>query len=464
MNYLSCEALVIGGGPGGYVAAIRAGQLGLDTILVEKKKVGGTCLNVGCIPSKAMIHIADAYEKALKASAGKQPGISVKEPVLDLVGAVEWKDGIVSRLNKGVETLLKKAGVTVVNGQARMRDGKTCSIAAEKESYQIKAKFVILAPGSEPVELENLPFGDNVISSTQALTLEELPQNLVVVGGGYIGLELGTAFAKMGSKVTVLEASGQLLPQYDKEIADAVSRSLKKLGVDVRLNTHAGALSDDGKAVEAVDGDNKTSVVSADKVLVTVGRKPRLDGWGLRELHLTMKDGFLDIDNECRTSMTDVFAIGDVTGEPMLAHRAMAQGEVVAELIAGRRRVFEPAAIPAVCFTDPEVVSVGLSPDEARDAGHDVVVGKFPLPVNGRAMTLEADSGFVRVVARRDNELVLGIQAVGRSISEFASSFSLAMEMGACLEDIASTIHAHPTQGEGIQEAAMLALGHGLHI
>ncbi|MEX3009051.1 dihydrolipoyl dehydrogenase [Hoeflea sp. TYP-13] len=464
MNYLSCEVLVIGGGPGGYVTAIRAGQLGLDTILVEKKSVGGTCLNVGCIPSKAMIHIADEFEKVVKASKGKAPGISVKAPVVDLIGAVEWKDDIVRRLNGGVTSLLKKAGVTVINGQARMRDGKTCSVAAEKESFQIKAKFVVMAPGSEPVELEGLPFGGNVISSTQALMLEELPKNLVVVGGGYIGLELGTAFAKMGSKVTVLEASEQLLPQYDKEIANVVSRQLKKLGVDVRLSTYAGAMNAKGTAVEAVDSDNKTTKLDADKVLVTVGRKPRLDGWGLRELHLTMKDGFIDIDNECRTSMTDVFAIGDVTGEPMLAHRAMAQGEVVAELIAGKRRVFEPAAIPAVCFTDPEIVSVGLSPQEAQDAGHEVAIGKFPLPVLGRAMTLEADAGFVRVVARKDNELVLGIQAVGKNISEFASSFSLALEMGACLQDIASTIHAHPTQGEGIQEAAMLALGHGLHI
>ena len=464
MNYLSCEVLVIGGGPGGYVAAIRAGQLGLDTILVEKKSVGGTCLNVGCIPSKAIIHVADEFEQAVKASKGKAHGYSVKDPELDLVGAIEWKDGIVGQLNRGVEALLKKAGVTVINGQARMRDGKTCSIAGEKENTQIKAKFVVLAPGSEPIELEALPFGGNVISSTQALKLEDLPERLVVVGGGYIGLELGTAFAKMGSKVTVLEATDRLLPQYDKEIGTAVSRQLKKLGVDVHLNTYAGGMNDKGTALEATGPDNKSFSVDADKVLVTVGRKPRLDGWGLRELQLTMNNGFIAIDEECRTSMTDVFAIGDVTGEPMLAHRAMAQGEVVAELIAGKRRTFEPAAIPAVCFTDPEVVSVGLSPDAAREAGHEVAIGKFPLPVNGRAMTIGADTGFVRVVARKDNGLVLGIQAVGKNISEFASAFALALEMGACLEDIASTIHAHPTQGEGIQEAAMLALGHGLHI
>lgn len=464
MNYLSCEVLLIGGGPGGYVCAIRAGQLGLDTILVEKKQLGGTCLNVGCIPSKALIHIADEFENALEAAKGKTPGFSVKEPVLDLVGAVEWKDGIVTRLNKGVETLLNKAGVTVINGQARMRDGKNCSVAAEKEAYQIKAKHVVLAPGSEPIELEGLPFGGKVISSTQALKLETLPEKLAVVGAGYIGLELGTAFAKMGSKVTVVEAAAQVLPQYDAEIAETVGRRLKKLGIDVRLSSHAVAMGNDDNALEISDSDGKTSHLDVDNVLVAVGRRPRIEGWGLRELQLTMRDSFIEIDKECRTSMTDVFAIGDVTGEPMLAHRAMAQGEVVAELIAGKRQAFEPAAIPSVCFTDPEVVSAGLSPDEARDAGYDVTVGKFPLPVNGRAMTLGADTGFVRVVARRDNELVLGIQAVGKNISEFASSFSLALEMGACLEDIAATIHAHPTQGEGIQEAAMLALGHGLHI
>lgn len=464
MNYLSCEVLVIGGGPGGYVAAIRAGQLGLDTILVEKKSVGGTCLNAGCIPSKALIHIADEFEAAVKASKGKLPGISVKSPKLDLVETMEWKDGIVSRLNSGVSTLLKKAGVTVINGQARMRDGKTCSVAGEKESSQIKAKFVVLAPGSEPVELETLPFGGDVISSTQALKLESVPKALAVVGGGYIGLELGTAFAKMGSNVTVLEASDRLLPQYDKEISDAVARQLKTLGIAVHLNARAGALEKGGKSLAATDAEGKAFSVEADKVLVTVGRKPRLDGWGLRELQLTMNDGFIAIDGECRTSMTDVFAIGDVTGEPMLAHRAMAQGEVVAEIVAGKHRAFEPAAIPAVCFTDPEIVSVGLSPEEARDAGYDIVVGKFPLAASGRAMTLGAEAGFVRIVARKDNELVLGIQAVGTNVSEFASAFAASLELGARLEDIASTIHAHPTQGEGIQEAAMLALGHGLHI
>ncbi len=464
MNNLSCEVLVLGGGPGGYVAAIRAGQLGLDTILVEKQTVGGTCLNVGCIPSKAMIHVADTFNDAVLASRGKVPGVTSQAPVLDLLNAVEWKDGLVKRLTGGVSTLLKKAGVTVIEGQARMRDGKTCSVAGERESYQIRAKYVVLAPGSVPVELPGLPFGGAVISSTEALALEQLPENLAVVGGGYIGLELGISFAKMGSKVTVVEASDRILPQYDQELSSTVSRSLKKLGIDVMLEHSAVDYDQNAGGLNITSPDGATSLLTADSVLVTVGRKPQLSGWGLSELSLAMDNGFIRIDAQCRTSMTDVFAIGDVTGEPMLAHRAMAQGSIVAELAAGKNRTFDPAAIPAVCFTDPEIVSVGLSPDEASAAGYEITVGKFPLAVNGRAMTLGADGGFVRIVARKDNELVLGIQAAGKDVSEFAAAFTLALEMGARLQDIAATIHAHPTQSEGIQEAAMLALGQGLHI
>lgn len=464
MNNLSCEVLVLGGGPGGYVAAIRAGQLGLDTILVEKLAVGGTCLNVGCIPSKAMIHVANTFNDAVLASKGKVPGFTVQAPQLDLLNAVEWKDDIVKRLTGGVSTLLKKAGVTVIEGQARMRDGKTCSVAGERESHQIRARYVILAPGSAPVELPGLPFGGAILSSTEALTLEQLPEKLAVVGGGYIGLELGISFAKMGSKVTVVEASDRILPQYDLELSSTVSRSLKKLGIEVLLEHSAVDYDQASGGLHITSLDGSTSLLPANKVLVTVGRKPQLTGWGLSELSLAMDNGFIRIDEQCRTSMTDVFAIGDVTGEPMLAHRAMAQGSLVAELAAGKNRTFDAVAIPAVCFTDPEIVSVGLSPDQARDAGHEIVVGKFPLGINGRAMTLGADGGFVRIVARKDNELVLGIQAAGKDVSEFAAAFTLALEMGARLHDIAATIHAHPTQGEGIQEAAMLALGHGLHI
>jgi dihydrolipoamide dehydrogenase len=322
---------------------------------------------------------------------------------------------------------------------------------------------VVIATGSQPVELPSLPFGGPVISSTEALSLPAVPQKLVVVGGGYIGLELGTAFAKMGSAVTVVEAARQILPQYDADLVKPVSKRLGELGVRVLTEAKAKGLSGDGGAlvIETVDG--KEQSLPADKVLVTVGRKPRTEGWGLDELDLARAGSFLRIDDQCRTSMRGVYAIGDITGEPMLAHRAMAQGEMVAEIVAGKKRAWDKRCIPAVCFTDPEIVTVGLSPEAARASGQQIKVGQFPLSANGRAMTLGGEAGLVRVVARADNHLVLGIKAAGTAVSELAAAFALAIEMGACLEDIAGTVHAHPTQGEGFQEAALKALGLALH-
>ena len=345
-----------------------------------------------------------------------------------------------------------------------MRDGKSCVVETAEEPLLVEARHVVLAPGSEPVALPDLPFGGAVISSTEALALETVPERLVVVGGGYIGLELGTAFAKMGAAVTVVEATDRLLPQYDAELSGAVAKRMKSLGMEVLLNSRAIGLAEDESTLRVAGADGVEIDLPADRILVTVGRRAKLEGWGRSELGLAMQGPFLRIDAQCRTSMTDVYAIGDVTGEPMLAHRAMAQAEVAAEVIAGKRRAFDPAAIPAVCFTDPEIVSVGLDPETARAAGFEIKTGKYPLSANGRAMTIGSDLGFVRVVARKDNDLVLGIQAAGTDISEFASVFALSLEMGARLQDVAATIHAHPTQGEALQEAAHLALGQGLHI
>jgi dihydrolipoamide dehydrogenase len=303
-----------------------------------------------------------------------------------------------------------------------------------------------------------------VISSTGALALKQVPQALAVVGGGYIGLELGTAFAKLGSKVTVVEALPRILPQYDAELTRPVAKRLEALGVKVMTGAKAKGLSAKGDAllVEAADGSEQK--IAADKVLVTVGRKPLVEGWGLEEIDLDRDGRFIRIDEQCRTSMRGIYAIGDVTGEPMLAHRAMAQGEMVAEIVAGHKRSWDKRSIPAVCFTDPEVVTAGLSPDEAKALGIEIKSASFPFSANGRAMTLLGEDGFVRIVARADNHLVLGIQAVGTGVSELSSAFSLAIEMGARLEDIAGTIHAHPTQGEAFLEAALRTLGHALHI
>ena len=465
MKDISCKLLVIGAGPGGYVCAIRAGQLGIDTVIVESNYLGGTCLNVGCIPSKAFIHAAEEFAKVSRMSVGESPlGISVGRPELDLTKTVAWKDGIVGRLTTGVSGLLKRSKVKIVEGVARFRDGKTVAVVSETGTQIIRAEAIVIATGSTPIALPALPFGGAVISSTEALALGEVPRKLVVVGAGYIGLELGTAFAKMGSEVVVVEALPTILPQYDAETTRPVARRLEALGVKTLLSARAKGLTAKADALLVETSDHKELRLAADKILVTVGRRPVVDGWGREELVLDMEGKFLRIDDECRTSMRGIYAIGDVTGEPMLAHRAMAQGEMVAEIIAGKRRSWDKRGIPAVCFTDPEIVTVGLSPAEARNAGTEIKVGLFPFAANGRAMTRLGEEGFIRIVARADNHLVLGVQAVGQDISELSTTFGLAVEMGARLEDIAGTIHAHPTLGEAFQEAALRALGHAVHI
>jgi len=291
-----------------------------------------------------------------------------------------------------------------------------------------------------------------------------VPEHLVVVGAGYIGLELGTAYRKLGARVSVVEAAGRVLPAYDDELVKPVAASLKRLGIELHLESSVLGPAADGQGVRMKNAGGEEVTLAADRVLVAVGRRPRTDGFGLESLLLDMNGRAVRIDNQCRTSMRNVWAIGDITGEPMLAHRAMAQGEMVAEIIAGKRRHFMPAAMPAVCFTDPEVVVVGLTPQEAANQGLDCLSASFPFAANGRAMTLEATDGFVRVVARRDNHVIVGWQAVGGAVSELSAAFSQSIEMGAQLEDIGGTIHAHPTLGEAVQEAALRALGHALHI
>lgn len=462
--------LIIGGGPGGYVAAIRAGQLGIPTILVEGDELGGTCLNVGCIPSKALIHAADEFDKAMHYAEGSVLGISVQAPTIDIAQTVRWKDGIVSRLTTGVAALLKKNGVQVINGWATIVDGKTVDVQQGSDALnntttlRIACQHLLLATGSQPVALPFMPFGGPVISSTEALSPDTLPATLVVVGAGYIGLELGIAYRKLGVDVSIVEAQDNVLPAYDVDLTRTVAASLQRLGIKLHLACKVLGMAEGDQGVRIENADGEKTILPAEQVLVAVGRSPRTQGFGLQSLNLDMAGHFVAIDDQCRTSMQGVWAIGDVTGEPMLAHRAMAQGEMVAEIIHGRRRHFLPAAIPAVCFTDPELVVVGLTPQDAAKAGLDCISAMFPFAANGRAMTLEAQGGFVRVVARRDNHLIVGWQAVGASVSELSAAFCQSLAMGACLEDIAGTMHAHPTLGEAVQEAALRALGQALHI
>jgi dihydrolipoamide dehydrogenase len=465
MKPQTTKLLVIGGGPAGYVAAIRAGQLGIPTVLVEGGALGGTCLNIGCIPSKALIHAADEFEKARHYANGSALGIRVEAPEIDLSQTVRWKDGIVGKLTGGVAALLKKNGVQVIKGWGYIVDGKTVDVQqAQGEPLRLQCDHLLLATGSVPVELPSMPFGDNVISSTEALAPTELPKRLVVVGAGYIGLELGIAYRKLGAEVAVVEATNRVLPSYDDELTRPVLATLKRIGVVLHLGCSVQGLSENGGAVRVRSANADEFTLPADRVLVAAGRKPRTEGFGLETLQLDMAGRAVKIDEQCRTSMRNVWAIGDLAGEPMLAHRGMAQGEMVAEIIAGHKRHFAGAVIPAICFTDPEVVVVGQSPQEAEQSGHGVITAAFPFSANGRAMSIESTEGFVRVVARRDNHLILGWQAVGRGVAELSAAFSQSIEMGARLEDVAGTIHAHPTLGEAVQEAALRALGHALHI
>ena len=465
MKEMTTKLLVIGGGPGGYVAAIRAGQLGIPTMLVEGASLGGTCLNIGCIPSKALIHAAEEFERARHQAAGSQLGIRVSDPQIDIAQTVRWKDGIVQRLTGGVGALLRKASVQVHKGWAEIEDGKTVIVKPpEGEPLRVRCEHLLLATGSTPVELPSMPFGGAIWSSTDALSPDAIPKRLVVVGAGYMGLVLGMAYRKLGVEVTVVEALQRVLPTYDEELTQPVLDALQKSGIVLHLGCSVQGWDAEHGVHVRNDARAEEFALPADRVLVAVGRRPRTAGFGLESLQLDMAGRHVAIDAHCRTSMRHVWAIGDITGEPMLAHRAMAQGECVAEQIAGKNRRFEPMQIPAVCFTDPEVVVVGKTPGEARAAGLDCIDAAFPFSANGRAMTLEATGGFVRVVARRDNHLILGWQAVGQGVAELAAAFTQSIEMGARLEDVGHTIHAHPTLGEAVQEAALRALGQALHI
>ena len=472
VEQISCQVLVVGAGPGGYVAAIRAGQLGLDTVIVEGDKAGGTCLIRGCIPSKAIIHAADRFE-ALKQHQTGHMGLNVSGDVsVDMTALISWKDDIVGKLNNGVKALLKAAKVRHIKGWGSFIDGKTCIVSdgdGQKIAH-ISTENVILATGSSPIDLPFMPADEkHILTSTGALDIDELPARVAVIGGGYIGLELGCAMRKLGSEVTVIEGLDSVMAIFDAELRRPLEIWLRKNGVTIHTNCLAQGAEVKGSEVELSwkNGEGEVTTETFDRVLVTVGRKANTQGWGLEETGVKMDESghFVAVDSQCKTNMRGIYAIGDLVGEPMLAHKASAQGEIVAEIIAGEDHEFDPVAIPAIVFTEPEIVSVGMSPAEAEAAGESVIIGKFPLAANGRALTLEAEKtgGFVRVVARESDNVILGVQAVGSHVAELSGEFTLALEMGAVLEDVAATIHAHPTMTEAFHEAVLKTLGRAIH-
>jgi len=459
-----CQVAVIGAGPGGYVAALRLAQLGKDVILVDKgPRLGGVCLNVGCIPSKALIHAADlAYE----VQHGEHMGLSVDGLRVDLPKMVEWKDGIVDRLTGGVEFLCSKNDVEVVYGSAHFLSDRSLEVAGEDGMLEIQFESAVIATGSKAMELPNLPFdGERVIGSSEALSLQEVPARLVVVGAGYIGLELGTVYAKLGSEVTVVEFLPEILPGLDRDAAKALQRRLKKLKIKLLLNHRAESYDDgDDPALVAIGPDDQEIRIPADLVMMSVGRVPRSADLGLEEIGVATDDkGFITINDRQQTSVPGIYAIGDVAGGMLLAHKAYQEAKVAAEVIAGEPAAFDNVTIPAVVYTDPEVAWAGLTETEAVDQGYEIVTGTFNFKASGRAMTLDATDGFIKAIADAETKQLLGVIAVGRGVSELIGEATLALEMGAFLEDVGLTIHAHPTMSEAFQEAVEAALGKAVH-
>ena len=458
------EALVIGAGPGGYVAGIRLGQLKKRAMVVERDKPGGICLNVGCIPSKALINAAKYYDKLRH---GADIGILADNLRLDMPKMQTWKGEVVTKLTSGVRTLLKANGCDYRTGSAHLVSRNAVELTeANGNKVTIQADNIVVATGSRPIEIPGFKFdGNRIVDSTGALDFAAVPDRFVVIGGGYIGIEIGTLYAKLGARVTVVEALPAILTGNDADIVQVVSRKLKKLGVEVMTGAKAKSWSEaGGLAKVVVDVEGKDVTIDADKVLVAVGRRPNFEGLGLEELGVKIERGFITVDKRMRTNVPGIYAIGDVAGQPMLAHKASREAEVVAEVIAGHKSEFDVRCIPAVIFSDPEVASAGITADEAKQRGRDVKIGKFPFVALGRAIANADTDGFVKVIIDAGTKEVLGIHVVGNGASDVIAEAALAIEMGALADDLSLTIHAHPTLPEAIMEAAKASLGEAIHI
>ncbi|GEC91049.1 dihydrolipoyl dehydrogenase [Brevibacillus agri] len=459
------QLLVIGGGSGGYVAAIRAAQLGKKVVLVEKSEMGGVCLNCGCIPSKALISAAHRYEHMRNSGIS---GLIANNVEIDFAQIQHWKQSdVVNRLKMGIHSLMKKHKITVFKGEAVFINEREARVYNEQETLRYRFDHCIVAVGSRPIELKPFPYGGRILSSTEALSLTEIPQRLIVIGGGYIGIELGQMYAKFGSQVTVLEGTPTILPGFEKDITRIISKHLDALGTIVYTEAMAQSAAQTDKDITVTfTVNNEQKQVTADYVLVTVGRRPNTDGeLGLDRIGVKIGDrGLVEVDQQGRTSIPHIHAIGDIIPGPALAHKASYEGKVVAEAIAGLPSAFDYKVIPAVVFSDPEIASVGLSESEAKEQGFEVMVGKFPFAANARALSLTAPEGFVKLVGDKKTGLILGGQIVGTNASDLIPEIALAIEMGATMEDLALTIHAHPTLGELSAEAAEVALGHPIHI
>ena len=459
------QVVVIGGGPGGDVCAIRLAQLGKQVMLVEKdpQGMGGICLNHGCIPSKALIHVSNLVdsEKHLEGM-----GVTAKDFNVDPVKMQEWKTNLVSTLRKGVEDLCRKNGVEVVFGDAYFESNRRLGIAGNHDVAAIEFQQAVIATGSSPIELKALPFnGKTIISSTESLQAREIPEEFIVVGSGYIGIENGTMYRKFGSKVTMIERESGILPGIEREVASVAEKRLKELGVELSVSTTVtGYREGNGKITVTATKAGGAVEFSTDKVLVAVGRKPNTESLRLVNTKVGLDErGFIKVNDKMQSADPRIYAVGDVVGGAMLAHKAFMEGKIAAEVIAGSEATFRNKVIPAVVFCDPEIAYVGISESDALTQHLKVKVGKFPFRALGRAHTMDSVEGFVKIIADFDTDVILGAQIVGQGASDLISEVSLAIEMGARLEDLALTVHPHPTLPEGLVEAAEVAMGKAIH-
>ncbi len=446
------DVAVVGGGPGGYSAAFRCAELGLETVVVDAgKRLGGACLYEGCIPSKALLHAASVIHEAERA---REFGIDFGEARISLDPLRKWKtERVVGKLARGLAAVAKSKGVEVIGGRAVFEDSRSLRVEGD-EPQKVRFKHAVIATGSLPSPLPGVTIAsERVMDSTAALELPDVPERLLVIGGGYIGLEMGTVYAALGSKVTVVEMTDGLLPGVDRDLVQPLARRVEKLFAAIHLKTLVTGLREVGAGVEAqLEGQGAQSF---DRVLVAVGRRAQSAGLGLETTRVGVGEhGFIGVDDRGRTDDPHIYAVGDVTGEPMLAHRAMRQGKVVGEVIAGRPSAFDNVAVPAVVFTDPEVAWCGLTEPEAQRAGRQVKVARFQWAASGRAATLGRSDGLTKLVVDAESGRVLGVGIVGPGAGELIAEGALAVETAALAEDVASTIHAHPTLSESLMEAA----------
>ena len=464
MKEMKVDTVVLGAGPGGYVAAIRLGQLGVDTLLVEKEYYGGVCLNVGCIPSKALIHVAKSYESIDKMS---DFGVTADNRQIDFSKTQAWKGKLVNQLTSGIKTLVTKNGCKVLEGAGTLL-GRTQLkvIGKDGEETRVTFKNMVLATGSSPIHIPVFPVGGRILDSTGALGLTEVPKHMIVIGGGYIGLELGFVYRKLGAEVVVVEMMDSVLPGFDKDVVKAMTRKLKKDKFKVMTGAKAKSYTETADGLElTVEHKGKDQVIKTDYLVVSVGRRPNSKGIGLENAGVQVdQHGFVPVDKQMRTNVPNIYCIGDLAGQPMLAHHASYQGEIAADVIAGHHAEDLAKVCPAVVFTDPEVATAGMSEAEAADKGIEVMVGQFPFAALGKAKAANDTEGFVKVIADKKTEELLGVVIVGHNAGDLIGEALIAIEMGAFLDDIGMSIHPHPSLTEAMMEAAKKAKGQAIHV